>query len=418
MATPSIFALFDSLRRDRCRETNAFSQDLVDAHAVMHHPFANEDEIAEAVREWCLKRQPCNFGRIAAKHHFIHFCILTERDLRDEGQLKDKVAEEKRIWKRRALQDMSSPPHSFMLVLTSQRVALAAPDDNLMRFASRLRDLAGWNPNIKDLAGNPVTGDYLYLKEPGSRFYYGFQFNVDFFAAAADGRWWHDHRVPGGIAFTANSTGHMQRWQEWYGRPEEPDRTEWFLRNAMMTIAQAHPTAGKARRQVEGASEPAEAKAPTGEVADREGRATWLRDLRSGQPLKNYPCPFRGQVKLPKALEGKDWTVYEGLLHTDHAIRHEFFEDRELPSTRARPYVMDLTYLYARELSDYVKFVGGVRFAEEDVYADLGKKEEWLHREAVAVADRPPEAEADVRRLLEVCRAWPPSPDLQGEPSL
>jgi hypothetical protein len=42
------------------------------------------------------------------------------------------------------------------------------------------------------------------------------------------------------MAFTANSLGHMARYQEWYGEKEE--RTEWALRTAMNTIASVSPS--------------------------------------------------------------------------------------------------------------------------------------------------------------------------------
>jgi hypothetical protein len=34
---------------------------------------------------------------------------------------------------------------------------------------------------------------------------------VNFFGAQGDGRWWHDHRIPAGIAFSMNSVGHMAK---------------------------------------------------------------------------------------------------------------------------------------------------------------------------------------------------------------
>lgn len=65
---------------------------------------------------------------------------------------------------------------------------------------------------------------YLYLKNPQTKAYHGFRFNLDFFAAAGDGTWWHDHRFPGGVAFTANATGHMKR--SWTGTANRAGITE------------------------------------------------------------------------------------------------------------------------------------------------------------------------------------------------
>src|SRR5262249_36309743 len=146
---------------------------------------------------------------------------------------------------------------------------------------------------------NPISSDFLYLRNPKDKSYYGFQFNVDFFAAAGDQTWWHDHRIPGGIAFTANSTGHMRYFRDWYERPGS-DHGEWALKQAMITIAQAHSTKASCDPTL------------TSRAPQDEGKATWLRDLDSdGRPLLNEaPCPLKN---VPRALQDKDWTRYEGL---------------------------------------------------------------------------------------------------------
>src|SRR5258706_16401362 len=99
--------------------------------------------------------------------------------------------------------------------------------------------------------------------------------------------------------------------------------------------------------------------APTksAEISDPigQGRVTWLRSLeQNGKPLvEHVDCPL---ASVPGPLEGKDWTRYEGLLHTDHAIRAEFFNDREEAPTSSKPYLMDFTYLYDERQSDFAKF--------------------------------------------------------------
>src|SRR5262249_8473402 len=142
----------------------------------------------------------------------------------------------------RAVSDRERPPHAFLLVLASPRVALAAPDDALRRLADQLLALAGWAPKRRGRRADQTSSDFLYLRHPVGSGYHAFQFNIDFFAAAGDGRWWHDHRIPGGIAFTANSVGHMRSFLEWYAAPGE-DHGGWALKQSMLTIANAHPTA-------------------------------------------------------------------------------------------------------------------------------------------------------------------------------
>jgi len=365
-----------------------------EANDLLHYPYALDQDLAEGMRQWCMKRQPCQFGRLAASKRQIHFCFLREIDLaRGEKGIADKIAESKRLWKQRAIVD-ATPPHGFMLVFASPKVALAAPDDNLRRFAEKVLELAGWAPERRGRkSGNAISSDFLYLKNPADGLFYGFQFNVDFFAAAGDGLWWHDHRIPGGIGFTANSTGHMRHFRDWYGQPGS-DHGEWAVKQAMITIAQAHATASG------GAGSP-----------QAEGRATWLRDLdASGKPLlAQIPCPM---VNVPGQLQAKDWTRYEGLLHTDHAVRAEFFVERDGSVTAHQPYLMDFTYLYDRAQPDFINFMAAVRVSEDEVYAETGRPDTWGTRapERAAVT-RTGEQVRTANRLLSVCLGWEASVD-------
>lgn len=76
MSAESLLSLHDKLREDRWRAKHAFSKDIQQAARLMLKPFAYEHEIAEALRHWCMKRQPCQFGRAAANRGQIYFCIL------------------------------------------------------------------------------------------------------------------------------------------------------------------------------------------------------------------------------------------------------------------------------------------------------------------------------------------------------
>ncbi|QJW95370.1 hypothetical protein [Frigoriglobus tundricola] len=373
--------------------------------ALAHHPFALDQDIAEGMALWCLKRQSCQFGRIAAKKGQIHFCILHERDLADGDKgLAEKIAKGKRLWKQRALVNMQSPPSGMMLLFASPRVTLAAPDDNLRRFADRLLELAGWAPQRRGKKlDNAISSDFLYLKNPADGFAYGFQFNVDFFAASGDGRWWHDHRIPGGIAFTANSAGHMRHFKDWYESPAT-DHGQWAVKQAMITVSQAHPTKGEGTE--------AAPKSP-----QDEGRVTWLRPLDGrGKPLVNEsPCPLN---PVPAALQWKDWTRYEGLLHTDHAVRAEFFDGREEAATGAAPYLMDLTYLYDRRQADFINFMAGFRISDDAVYQETGRPETWMTRDGEQTKPHRTDAQVgEMNALLRKCYGWPKLPSLTDDVS-
>jgi hypothetical protein len=371
---------------------------MAEPSALLHKPYAEEHEIEEALRHWCKTRQPCQFGRAAASLGQIYFCVLRERDLGDgpagDTAIAERIAAAKRQWKQRALSNPTAPPHSFVLVFGSPQVMEAAPDDNLRRFSNRLLELTGWKPERRARRGeNTITSDYLYLRHPQSGGYHGFRFNLDFFAAAGDGTWWHDHRFPGGIAFTANATGHMKAFMDWYAEPNR-EHGHWALTQAMMTIARSHAT------------KPGLTTDKSEKAAREEGRVTWLLDLNpQGKPVvARQACPLE---KLPAQLAGKDWTKYEGLLHTDHAVREEFFDGRSEPVTSHKPPLMDFTYLYDSTQPDFTEFSAGRVFTEEDVFADIDSPEHWTHRKGASPRiERTGEQAAEVAELLDRCLKW------------
>ena len=385
--------LFTRLNGDAWRVRNSFSDDILQANALLHNTAATEEEMAECLALWCQHRQPCQFGRAAAKQGHIHFCFLREVAVSEwsDDEIAEKISEEKHLWKQRAACDPDRAAHSLVIVVASPRVALAAPDQHLRAFSDRILELAGWEANRRGVRRrNTVTSDFLYLKNPFDGGFYGFQFNADFFACAGDKRWWHDHRFPGGIAFTANSTGHMIRFREWYQAKDQNE--SWGLKQAMLTIQNAAPT-----------------RSPDSSVPQEQGRVTWLRPLdANGKPLvENVSCPL---AKVPATLEGKDWTRYEGFLHTDHAVREEFFLDREVAPTASKPYLMDFTYLYNDKQEDFEDFTRGKRFSDEQVYAEIGRPEDWTHRASRTVMSRSEEQAAIVAEQLLACSRWEASP--------
>ena len=100
------------------------------------------------------KYQPCIFGKIAAKTKGMHYCILTENDLRKSDQhIREKIKLERMLWKQQALSGKRNPKHGFMILVISPSLTWAAPDANLKAFASRVRQLWGC-PIQKDERGN------------------------------------------------------------------------------------------------------------------------------------------------------------------------------------------------------------------------------------------------------------------------
>lgn len=381
--------LFSRLSGDAWRVTHPFNDDLLQANALLHNTAATEEEMAECLLLWCQRRQPCQFGKVAASQRRIHFCFLREEAVSKwgDGEIAEKIREEKQLWKQRAAFDADRAAHSFVVVVASPSVAFATPDQHLRAFSDRILELADWEPDRRDARKkNTVTSDFLYLKSPIDGGFYGFRYNIDFFACAGDGAWWHDHRFPGGIAFTANSTGHMARFREWYGSKDQDG--SWAVRQAMLTIRNSAPT-----------------RSTTSDDPIEQGRVTWLRPLDAdGKPLLDVACPFSS---TPSLLEGKDWTRYEGLLHTDHAVREEFFQGkREIAPTGSKPYLMDFTYLHDGRQGDFNEFTGGKQFTPEELYAEIGNPAEWTHRSSASGGGRSEAEAVAVAEQLQICSLW------------
>jgi len=227
--------LYKTLEEDQWRkeEGNAFSQQLALVQEVLFHPFARDSDRIEAIELWLQRHQPCIFGRMAAATHGVHFCILTDEDIVTSDQhVASRIQDARLAWKRRSLRPaagMALPAHGFMLIVASRRIALARPDANLHRLASKLRQL--WGCESSETDHGTVSWETLFLANPNDDMFAKFTFSIDFFAAHGDGRWWHDHRAPGGFAFTANSIGHLRRYREWYEKVTLQPRAAAFAGN-------------------------------------------------------------------------------------------------------------------------------------------------------------------------------------------
>jgi len=342
-----------TLSDDSWRKGRPFSTETNLAHEILiNNPYASDDDRAEVLNFWIQRFQPCLFGRVAAARGRIHYCFITDGDLRrGEEWVEAKIARERRHWKMRGIDPATSglePAHSFVLHVASPRVAYASPDNSLRALALLIRELWGCEAQ-RDAHGNDVAVETLYLKSPESEFV-RFLVNLDFFAAQGEGRWWHDHRIPGGFAFTANATGHMACFQSWYER--KTDSTRWTLNTAMRTIDGAQKTAW--------------------------GVATALLPLKDGRPLVASPCPFA----LHPSLKDKDWTKYRGYYDTDHSVRDEFF--RTDPARQVRgdlsEWLQDFTYIYDGSSEAHKSLMAGTRVDPAEIEGELGSPETWRRR--------------------------------------
>lgn len=375
----TLTSLRDSLIIDTWREAHGFSDDIEKANRVLHNSLATDGERQSAFGLWLYghEGQPCVFGKLAAKQKKMHLCFVTHEDLgKSDQHIRDKVEAARRLWKRRAFNAI--PEHGLMIIVCDRTVACSLPDENLRRFSVHLQNLVGWEERPGD-RGNTIVDEWLYLKNPTTGEIVKYTFSVDFFASAGDKRWWHDHRVPGGLAFTANSLGHMAQYRQWF--ENEDQKLAWSLRLAMRTIDSAvksHPFCP----------------------------ATFLLDLKEGAAAKAVNWREPPSLPLAQAHKNKDHSSYGGYLHTDHAIRDEFFRQEECPAHHHSPYDMDFTYIFDTAAPDNFEFMVGEPATEEQVLAELGSLDtpQLVMASEEAVQARPREITTSIEQALDELR--------------
>jgi hypothetical protein len=387
---PTAKQLLRRLEGDPWRKNNPFSDDIKTACEVLIDPFARDDERKEAIRGWLAKFQPCVFGQVAARSDRLFISILDE-DLLSLGDqaIREKLTLDRNAWKQWSLGEKGL--HGFLLLVLSPRVHYAAPNCALKDFAERIRWLF-MRESKRDPVGNDMVYEALYLKNPQTGNFHRFRVILDFFASAGDRRWWHDHRIPGGIAFTFNSLGHMARTREWYERNTNP--VEWAAKMGMLTISNAfdHP---------------------------KHGKATQLIDLENGASFKSTQCPFGDIERLPGQIKGKDWTTYKGFHHTDHSIRGEFFDGREAPDHSRGEYFLDFSYIGGGGEGENRQLMDGEIVDQATIESDIGSGDEWRFAKPRAKATlsrplqadpRPAEHDRKILVALAQCRKWLKTP--------
>lgn len=353
---PTLVELLGNVEGDQWRSKHLFSADIRTTCEVLLNPFVRDDERKMAIRGWLVKNQPCVFGQVAAQTDRLFISVIDEQMLsRGDEAVRTKLKSDRQTWKQWSLGEKGK--HGFLLVVTSPKLHYATPNQALKNFAEHIRGLFEADSKT-DPVGNDMVYEWLYLKNPQTGQFHKFRVILDFFASAGDGRWWHDHRFPGGIAFTFNSLGHMARTREWYEKNKTP--VEWAARMAMQTISNAfpHPVHGK---------------------------ATWLLELNDGTPVKPLKCPFSNPQTLPEKIRGKDWTTYQGYHHTDHSIRSEFFDGRENPDRSRGQYLLDFSYIGGGLAGENMELMDGVVVDKKFVDEDLGPVEEWRFAKPIAV---------------------------------
>lgn len=330
----SIAKLLLSLAPDRWRQKEGFSQDIEFFHRQILDDAKTDEEISFSLREWLADNQPCLFGRMASGPlDLLSFCILREHDLeKSDAYIRDKIQRFRLLWKREAILGLRS---GFIILAVSRRIVEAEPNEAMKELAKRLCFLF----LREEIEEDKIHMDRLTLALPPTSEYpdegpfYEWFVGVNVFASAGDKRWWHDHRIPGGIAFSMNSVGHMARNGS-LRRLAEPsakgplkplkgklgiDSLGTALKFAMLTINGAQDTPS--------------------------GKATCLRQLdQQTYDALTPKCPFAHAV--PPKLQLMNYKNYDGWYHTDVSVPSDYFHPDVVRTAGVAKKDLDFTYLF------------------------------------------------------------------------
>lgn len=330
----TISHLYSQLEPDGWREVQGFSPEVKEANRRLFEPGISDAEAEQVLSTWLQKHQPCLFGRIAAKLDGISYCILREGDLgRPDEFIKDKIQAARLAWTRDGFDGKKS---AFIIIAVSPRIANALPGPEMRELARRLCHLY-LETNIET---DYAHLEQIYLQKPGARMTTWKWFaGVNYFCAQGDKRWWQDHRIPGGMAFSVNSVGHLVKsgmiakaMNELDGLTGAPG--EGYPEAKIDSLAKALDLA---MRTIDKAS-----------VAV-SGKATELLPLPDDHRELPIPeCP----VKLSNAMSDKNFCEYRGRYHTDYTLPSEYFlPDVERPKG-LKVHSLDFTYLFHKSIAN------------------------------------------------------------------
>jgi hypothetical protein len=336
----SLSTLFKELRTDPWREEVGFSAEINAAHDVLfgRNP---ADKQHEALNAWVERFQPCLFGKIAAKLRAIRFCVVNEGlvETSDEA-VYDAIRAARLRWKKDAIHGKAS---AFVIVLAAPSLAAAVPDDTVRAIAIRLASLY----LEKEIEVDQVYQERVFLETPGAHSGWVWRGGVDYFAAHGDGRWWQDHRFPGGIAFSVNSLGHLVRCAQVSKALEQFDATLGLTTDDEINRPRLESNARAlefAMRTIRNSTDAI------------SGKAAIL--LRSTDP-RPATCPV-----LSSDFDAFDVTKYDAYYDTDFTLRSEFFRpDVQRPSS-VGTHTMNFTYIYddSFENFDHAGMMHGVQY--------------------------------------------------------
>ncbi len=331
---PSIAKLLQNLAPDPWREKEEFSQDIEFYTRQILDDSKSDEEISILLREWLADHQPCLFGRLASGPlDLLSICILRDHDLKkSDAHIRDKIQRFRLVWKREAIQGLRS---GFIILAVSRHIVEAEPNEAMKELAKRLCFLY----LREEIEEDKVHVDRLTLAIPPTSENsdespcYEWRVGVNVFASAGDKRWWHDHRIPGGIAFSMNSVGHMARNGSLRRLAEPNTKTPLKPLKGKLGIDSLGTALKFAMLTISGAQE-----APG-------GKATCLRKLdQKTYDALTPKCPFAHTV--PPKLQLMDYKSYDGWYHTDVTVPSAYFHPDVNRPAGVDKKDLDFTYLF------------------------------------------------------------------------
>jgi hypothetical protein len=366
-AFASLRDLLNYVEPDDWRTKNGFSPDITQLNEQLWK-HSDTESARKLLLDWLGKSQPCLFGRVAARRGAISTCIIFEEQLRhsSDQELSDFIQLSREEWTREAFKGGSS---GFVIFLLSETLAIAKPNETLFNFAKRLCELYLLRDDIE---ANRIYHDEIFLAaNDRTQTTWKWLAGVNFFGACGDRRWWHDHRIPGGIALSVNSVGHLVKSRilaeanRDYSRsigvsPEieelgKIDSLDTALEWAMRTINNASNAVS--------------------------GKATYLVPPTSdtGAPPPN----------LPRFLQEFEHRYYEGYYHTDFTLPSDYFTPIvERPHNHSIP--LDLTYLTESGVAnpDHI-LMGAGRRIRQDLETEARVRTSRIQPTEVPIAGEP-----------------------------
>ena len=339
-------------KADRFRQTHPFSEDIESTHAILFNSRYDKWRKLKAYRRWVAGGQPCLFGKAAARTNSVFVCILEEHEVlrmsKGDDDLRETIQDHRQAWKRCALEGGFS---SFMVLLLSKSLVDKEPGDQLKEICRRLLELYMEVERIDDDTIVPQR-EYVFRRTgPGKFLKFGTLPNV--FCAQGDGRWWHDHRTPGGIMITSNALGHFEVSRSGSGISEK--ETTHALDNAMRTIKGAY---GNEKRVRGLAHCPATRLVPRGPDDDSP--------IREGSDLRPYSPNH-----------------YQGFFHTDHLVPSVFFS-KERDQKELKSYD-DLSFRYIYDSigdpEDHRELMTGIEATAFEVKRNMDRLPDFLNPE-------------------------------------